>query len=61
MFSIIFSTPLAIYFFSIFNYFTLSSLYVYLDIRTPQLVFNYLSIITESAQADIISQLGVQI
>ena len=35
VFSLVLSTPLAIYFFSTFNYFTLSSLYVLLNIPIP--------------------------
>lgn len=61
MFSIIFSTPLAIYFFSIFNYFTLSSLYVFLNIQIPYIVFNYLSILSKSVQSDLLSQIGLNI
>lgn len=55
-FSVIFSTPLAIYFFSVFNYFTLSSLYVLLNIRIPEAVFSYLSLLEKACQSDILSQ-----
>lgn len=55
IFSVIFSTPLAIYFFSIFNYFTLSSLYVLLNISIPDVVFEYLALLSKAYQADIFS------
>ena len=41
-FSILFSTPLAIFFISLFNYFNLASIYVLLDIPIPKVVFDYL-------------------
>ena len=38
-FSLIFSSPLAAFFLSLLNYFTLSSMYVLLNIRIPKVVF----------------------
>jgi hypothetical protein len=52
---------LAVYFFSIFNYFTLSSLYVLLNIKTPDFVFEYMSLVFKSCQSTILSLVGVSI
>jgi len=41
-FSVIFSTPLAGVFMSLFSYFTLSSIYVLLNMTIPDTVYNYL-------------------
>ena len=57
-FSFIFSTPLAAFFLSLLNYFTLSSLYVLLDIRIPKIVFNYLEQIFKASSSDMPTQLG---
>jgi hypothetical protein len=54
-FSIIFSSPLAAYFLSLFNYFTLSTLYVIVNIRLPWIVFYYLSLFYQACTGNIIS------
>lgn len=55
VFSILFSSPLTAYFLSLFNYFTLSSYYVLVNIKVPQVVFQYLSNFYYSCTGDIIS------
>lgn len=59
MFSVIFSSPIAVQFLSLFNYFMLSSLYVLINIRIPYKVFYYLSLFYSSCTSDIFSQLGL--
>lgn len=60
-FSILFATPLVGFFFSIFNYFTLLSLYVLVDIRIPEAVFDYLAAIYNSCNSDLLSKVGLTI
>lgn len=55
----IFSSPLSAYFLSLFNYFTLSSLYILLDIRLPSIVFYYLSLFYQACAGNIISELNI--
>jgi hypothetical protein len=57
-FSVIFSSPLAIYFFSIFNYFTFLSLYVLLNMKIPDVIFHYLSIVADACQSNIFRMFG---
>ena len=40
---VVFSSPLASFFLSFFNYFTLNSLYVLLDIPLPKIIFDQFS------------------
>lgn len=42
VFSVVFSTPIAIYFLTTFNYFTLCSFYVLLNMAIPELLYYYL-------------------
>lgn len=58
-FSVIFSTPLAGFFLSLFSYFTLSSLYILLNVDIPEKVSEYLEKLYESCNADILTQVGV--
>lgn len=59
VFSVIFSSPLAVQFLSLFNYFMLSSLYVLLEIKIPHKIFYYLSRFYSSSTSDIFSQIGL--
>jgi hypothetical protein len=53
-FSILYSTPLTIAFLSTLNYFTLSSLYVLLNIRLPYAIFYYFETFFYTSQANIL-------
>ena len=53
------STPTSIYFLSFLNYFTLCSLYVLLNFRIPQHLFNYFSVIYSSVNEDIFCMFGI--
>lgn len=55
IFAILFSSPFTAYFLSLFNYFTLSSYYVLVNIKVPQVVFYYLSRFYYSCTGNIIS------
>ena len=57
-FALIFSSPLAAFFLSLLNYFTLSSLYVLLNIRVPKFVFKYLELLYGSCSTDMPSHFG---
>ena len=57
-FALIFSSPLAAFFLSLLNYFTLSSLYVLLNIRLPKFVFKYLELLYGSCSTDMPSHFG---
>lgn len=54
MFAILSSSPLAAFFLGLFNYFTLSSLYVLLNISIPYEVFHYLELLYTSCSCNII-------
>lgn len=43
VFALTFSSPLAVFFLSLFNYFYLSSLYILLNLKIPYSVYYYLS------------------
>jgi hypothetical protein len=58
-FTFLFSSPLAVQFLTLFNYFTLSSLYVLLNIRIPYPIFKYLSLLLKACQSDIFVQFGL--
>ena len=53
------STPVSIYFLSFINYFSLSSLYVLLNFPIPQHVYEYLAIIYQLINTQIIQSLGI--
>ena len=57
-FSIIFSSPLAIFFLSLFSYFNIASMYVLLDVKLPKIIFEYLSELFKSCSVDFLSQAG---
>ena len=57
-FSILFSTPLAAFFLRLFNYFTLNSLYVLLNIPIPQVVFDHLGNIYKACANDMLANFG---
>ena len=58
IFTVIFSTPLSIFYLSLFNYFTLMSLYVLLDVTLPDVVFDNLEIIYRSSMTDSLRKAG---
>ena len=55
---IVFSSPFVCFFLGFFNYFTLGSLYILLNIQLPDFIFKELSTIYASANANLITSLG---
>jgi len=56
---VVFSTPVTVFFLSTFNYFTLSSLYILLNIKLPYAVFSYISVLLNSAKINALDQLNI--
>ena len=54
-----YSTPVSIYFLGFINYFTLSSLYVLLNFPIPQHVYEYLAIVYQLINTQILQSFGV--
>jgi hypothetical protein len=61
MFTVIFSSPLALQFLSLFNYFMLCSLYVLINMKIPYEVFRYLSLFLTSASGNLLTFFNVQL
>jgi len=57
-FTFVFSSPLALFFLSTFNYFNLSSLYILLNIRVPIDIFNYFAPLFESLQSNVLNNIS---
>jgi len=58
-FTFVFSSPLALFFLSTFNYFNLSSLYILLNIRVPIDIFNYFAPLFESLQSNALNNISI--
>lgn len=56
---VVFSSPFTCFFLSFFNYFTLNSLYVLLNIKLPDIIFNELSALFASANANLLTSLRI--
>ena len=51
--------PLSIYFLSFLNYYAMSSLYILLNFRIPQHVYQYFSVIYRQINEDILKVFGI--
>ena len=52
------STPLAIYFIGFINFFSLSSLYILINFPIPKYVYDYLDVIYQSLNSNILRLFG---
>ena len=55
------SIPLSIYFLGFINYFSLSSLYILLNVRIPSNLYDYLEIVYGELNKDILMMFGTEI
>ena len=55
------SIPLSIYFLGFINYFSLSSLYVLLNVRIPSNLYNFLEMVYEELSKDVLMMFGIEI
>lgn len=56
---VVFSSPFTCFFLGFFNYFTLNSLYVLLNIQLPDIIFKELSSLYASSNANILTSFGI--
>lgn len=56
---VVFSSPFTCFFLGFFNYFTLNSLYVLLNIQLPDIIFKELSALYASSNANLLTSFGV--
>ena len=56
---VVFSSPFAGFFLGFFNYFTLNSLYILLNIQLPDIIFKELSALYASSNANLLTSFGI--